>query len=104
MPPRVLFSPEAQADLLEIYDYIAERGDPIRALAYVERIQRRCLDLANFPERCSRRDEVRPGLRTFGFERRVTIAFHVAEDQVIIDRILYGGRDLGAAFRPDDDL
>ena len=29
-----------------------------------------------------------------GFERRVTIAFHVEPGTVTIDRILYGGRDL----------
>jgi toxin ParE1/3/4 len=35
------------------------------------------------------------GLRVAGFERRVAIAFHIAPDTVTIDRILYGGRDLG---------
>jgi len=29
-----------------------------------------------------------------GFERRVTIAFHITPEKVVIDRILYGGRDL----------
>ena len=33
-----------------------------------------------------------------GFERRVTIAFHVEPGTVTIDRILYGGRDLQRAF------
>ena len=36
--------------------------------------------------------------RIIGFERRGTIAFHCEENTVVIDRILYGGRDLGAAF------
>ena len=103
MPHRVVFSPEAKVDLLELYDFIAEHGEPVRALAYVERIQSCCMGLADFPVRGSRRDEVRPGLRTFGFERRATIAFHIAEDRVIIDRILYGGRDLSGAFVRDDE-
>ena len=33
-----------------------------------------------------------------GFERRVTIAFHIGDDHVVIDRILYGGRDLEGSF------
>jgi hypothetical protein len=34
-----------------------------------------------------------------GFERRVTIAFQVGSSAVI--RVLYGGRDLDAAFSDD---
>ena len=40
-----------------------------------------------------------PGLRTTGFERRVTIAFVVASDTVLIEGIFYGGQDFEAAFR-----
>ena len=54
-----------------------------------------------FPERGTRRDDLRPGLREIGVGRRATIAFHVGAGTVTIDRILYGGRDFGAAF--DDD-
>jgi toxin ParE1/3/4 len=49
-------------------------------------------------ERGTRRDDIRPGLRIVGFERRMVIAFHVDERTATIDRILYGGRDLGRAF------
>lgn len=41
-----------------------------------------------------RRDDLFPGLRVVGFERRVTIAFHVGADTVTFLRILYGGRDI----------
>jgi toxin ParE1/3/4 len=92
--PAVVFSPEAEADLLELYDYLVLIGDEARALSYIERIHASCVSLALAPERGTRRDDVRPGLRVTGFARRVTIAFHVGKDQVIIDRILYGGRDL----------
>ncbi len=84
--------------MTDIYDYIAPRGGADRALAYVERIQATCLSLSGHPERGTRRDDIRPGLRITGFERRVTIAFHIGVDVVIIDRILCGGRDLETAF------
>lgn len=94
MTHEVVFAPEAQLDLLDLYDTVAEAGGGERALAYVERIQAACLRLAVFPERGTRRDDVRPGLRVIGFERRVVIAFHVGAGRVTIDRVLYGGRDL----------
>ena len=93
---RVLFSPEAEHDLLSLYDYIADRAGPDVALGFVERIEAQCLGFVMFPDRGTRRDDVRPGLRLIGFERRVTIAFHRQGDLVVIDRILYGGRDVAA--------
>jgi hypothetical protein len=38
-----------------------------------------------------------------GFERRATIAFSVVHDAVVIEGIFYGGQDLGAVFRRDDE-
>lgn len=95
MTHEVVFAPETQIDLLDLYDMVAEGGGGERALADVERIQAACLWLAVFPERGTRRNDVRPGLRVLGFERRVAIAFHVGAGRVTIDRVLYGGRDLG---------
>ena len=98
MTHEVVFAPEAQLDLLDLYDMVAEDGGGERALAYVERIQAACLRLAVFPERGTRHDDVRPGQRVIGFERRVVIAFHVGAGRVTIDRVLYGGRSLDTAF------
>jgi toxin ParE1/3/4 len=100
---KVVFSPEAQTDLQRLYDYIADNSSPTTALRYVERIEAYCgrFDIAS--ERGSRRDDIRPGLRIVGFERRLAIAFHVNATTVTIDRILYGGRDLGRAFAASDD-
>jgi toxin ParE1/3/4 len=100
---RVAFSPEAQDDLFRLYDYIAAHSGADRALAYTERIMDYCNGFADLPERGARRDDLRPGLRVTGFERRVTIAFHAAAETVTILRILYGGRDLETAFGEDED-
>ena len=97
-PRKVILAPEALEDLLDIYDYIAEAADAARAYAYTQRILGFCERLSLFPERGRRHDALRPGLRTIGFERRALIAFHVTPDLVVIDRILYGGRDLAKAF------
>lgn len=95
MTHKVLFAPEAQNDLKELYLYIAERAGERRAMAYIERIEAYCLGFADFPERGNRRDDVFPGLRIIGFEGRITLAFLVGADTVSFLRILYGGRDLG---------
>jgi toxin ParE1/3/4 len=100
---QVVFSPEAQTDVRALYLFIAERSGDVRAIAYLNRIETYCLSFADFPERGVRRDELWPGLRLTGFERRVTIAFTVAAEAVTILRILYGGRDLDAAFNNDAD-
>ena len=52
-----------------------------------------------FPDRGARRDDLRPGLRVLGFERRAVIALQIASDSVTILRIPYGGRDVETSFR-----
>jgi toxin ParE1/3/4 len=68
-------------------------SSPEIAIGYVRRIQEACLGLATFPKRGHRRDDILPGLRVVGFERRVSIAFRVLKTRVEIVSIAYGGRD-----------
>lgn len=91
---RVRFSPEARDDLKQLYDYIASRSGGGAALAYIERIEAYCLGFDQLPQRGVSRDDILPGLRIVGFERRVTMAFHIEDDLVTFDRVLYGGRQL----------
>jgi toxin ParE1/3/4 len=95
---RIIFSPEAAADLFNLYEYIARQSGLARALNYINRIEAHCTGFKFSPKRGTRRDDLRPGLRVVGFERRVLIAFHVQPDAVVIDRILYGGRDVKRVF------
>jgi toxin ParE1/3/4 len=89
----VVFSPEARDDLLNLYDWIAARAGPAIAMAYVERIEAFCLALDLASERGFLREDIRPGLRIAGFERRLTVAFNVDEGSVTILRLLYGGQN-----------
>ena len=89
---------EAQEDLIELYEYIAGRSGERVAAGYVERIHAWCDSLETFPERGSHRDDLSPGLRLAGFERRATVAFRVEEQQVTVFRILYGGQSVEDAF------
>lgn len=96
MTAEVVFCEAAQTDLFELYRSIADQAGRARAGADIDRIEAACLQLPEFPERGTRRDDLRPGLRTNGFERRATIVFRVDEGTVVIGPILDGGRDLDA--------
>ena len=70
-----------------------------RADGYVGGIVDFCNGLSTFPLRGTQRDDLLSGLRVTGFERRVTIAFIVTAEAVLIEGIFYGGRDFEAEFR-----
>jgi plasmid stabilization system protein ParE len=90
----VRLRPEAADDLRAIYSYIRDQASPEISRRYVQRITAYLQGFDVFPERGTRRDDISPGLRIVGFERRVTIAFVVERDEVIVLNILYGGREL----------
>lgn len=98
MTHSVVYSPEALRDLKAIFNYVADQASARVADAYVQRITAFCTSLRTFPNRGTLRSDVRPGLRTIGFERRVTVAFEITDQAVLILHVLYGGRDLDEAF------
>ena len=88
-------SSDADRDLDQLSDWISERSASIRvALGYIDRIRTYLTSFQDFPHRGTKRDDLRAGLRLIGFERRVTIAFSVEGDTVVIVRIFYAGRDV----------
>jgi toxin ParE1/3/4 len=93
----VIFSRGAEADLNEIEQYLALRFSERNAEKYIERIVAHCRSLALAPYRGTQRDDVRSGLRTIGFEGRVTILFQVQPNKIIILGIFYGGRAIEPA-------
>lgn len=60
---------------------------------YIDGLITYCESLATFPRQGAARDDIRPGLRTTGFRRRVVIAFAAIDDTLVILGIFYGGRD-----------
>ena len=96
---RVIFTPLAERHIDSLHEYIAVNASEERADGYVGRIVDFCNRLSTFPLRGTQRDDLLPGLRVTGFERRVTIAFIVTADAVLIEGIFYGGRDFEVEFR-----
>lgn len=89
-------------DLLKIETWIAEKAGVRVADGYIDRIQLHCQSLELASERGAARDDLLPGLRNLGFEKRATIVFRVLPDHVEILRISYGGQDWEAAFRDEE--
>ena len=98
----VIFSPRAEQQLGDLYTYIADRGGEERAERFTNGIVTFCQNLSTFPERGTRRDDLRPGLRIIGYARRVTVAFSVGDDRVMIHGIFYGGQDYASVVQEEE--
>lgn len=102
MKYQVIFSPEAQAQLVDLWRYIAEAGSPATAARYTEALVSYCESLSMFPMRGVARDDVRAGLRITHFKKRAIIAYAVQADEVFIVGIFYGGQDYAGILHEDD--
>ncbi len=100
---RVIFSPEAEEQLAELFHYIAAAASPRIAERYINAIITYCETLDTFPLRGARRDDIRPGLRVTNCKGRTVIAFDVDAQQVSIIGVFYGGQDYETALQDDLD-
>ncbi|KQP13589.1 type II toxin-antitoxin system RelE/ParE family toxin [Pseudorhodoferax sp. Leaf267] len=98
---RVVFSADAEEQLVALYRYIAAAASPSVAPGYTQAIIQYCESLQTFPQRGTRRDDIRPGLRTTNYRRRTVIAFAVDDDVVSVIGIFYGGQDYESLLRDD---
>ena len=97
----IILTPEARDHLDAIYDYIAAAASPDIAQRFTDGILDHIGKLTSFPRRGTMRDDLRPGLRTIAWRRRVTIAFAVEDAAVVIVGIFYGGRDFESLLSED---
>ncbi|HEY5107845.1 MAG TPA: type II toxin-antitoxin system RelE/ParE family toxin [Caulobacteraceae bacterium] len=96
----VRFTAAALDDLTSIFDFVSEKAGARVAEGFVLHLEAACLSLDVAPLRGTARDDLRAGLRTFGVDRRATIAFTVdeARGEAVILGVFYGGRDIEAAL------
>ena len=93
MDYRVVFAPEAEEQLAELYRYIATAATPETALSYTEGVISYCESLERFPHRGNRRDDILPGLRVTNYRKRTIIAFMVRDKTVSVLGVWHGGQD-----------
>ena len=99
----VIFSPEAQEQLAELYCYIAVAASPEVAGRYTNAIVTYCEELHTFPLRGISRDDIRPGLRITHYKKRAVIAFDVDAELVSIIGVFYGGQDYETDLQSEID-
>ncbi len=87
---------QADADLLEIWVYIAENNVEA-ANRLIQSLGRRCHDCAELPGMGRRRDDLSPGLRSLT-EGSYIIFYRLAEHGIEIVRVLHGARELPSVF------
>lgn len=95
-----ILSPEAEADLISIWEFIA--ADSItNADRFVHTLRKKCDDLAAFPEMGRVRADLESEIRSFGFGNYL-IFYMPTSSGISIARILSGFRDLEAAFEIEE--
>ncbi|WP_105425345.1 type II toxin-antitoxin system RelE/ParE family toxin [Neorhizobium tomejilense] len=89
---RVRLTEEAEADVAWIYRSVRRMSSSaLVARNYIARVRAFLTEFETFPERGTIRD-ARNGMRLIGFERRVSVAFVVEDNEVVILRLLYAGQ------------
>lgn len=96
MVHRLVITPEARDQLIAIYDYIAEAASSETARRFTDGIVDHLAILTDHPHIGTPRDDLRAGLRTLPHKRRVTMAFMVEEEAVVVIGFYYGGQDFEA--------
>ena len=90
----------ARPDLDEIWDYVfLESGSEIVADRVLDSIAARFDLLADWPRAGRGRDDLHPGYRSHAVGNYIIFYRAAANDDVIIQRVLHGRRDLGPLLR-----
>lgn len=90
---RVVFSPAAQVDVEQIWDYTCERWDFAQAERYIRSIQRAAERVADNPAIGRACDEVRAGYRRHAVGSH-TLYYRVEGDLVVVVRVLHKRMDV----------
>lgn len=96
----ILKRPRAKADLVEIWDYIADDSEN-RADAFIETINQKLAVLAERPNIGRARDELGKNIRSFPVSRYV-IFYMPIQGGIDVVRVLHGARDLDISFGSEE--
>jgi toxin ParE1/3/4 len=92
-------SPQAAADLEEVWDYIA-LDDRLAADKIIGEFLIAFRQLVETPRMGRQRDDLSPGLRSLGHGNYLVL-YNIKYEIINIVRVVHGARDLNALFHPD---
>lgn len=90
--PRLLRTPQANDDLLAIWEYIA-RDSPQAADRFLRNLDETCKLLVENPKMGQLQEQYRPGLRCFSVGSYL-IFYKAIEEGIEVYRVLHGARHL----------
>ncbi|NVP56373.1 type II toxin-antitoxin system RelE/ParE family toxin [Mycoplana rhizolycopersici] len=96
----VILSPQAARDIEDIGDYIYTQNAHA-ALRFVSALRSRLDKIADAPRGGVRRTDIGDGIRSVPFRRYVIFYTVPSDDEVRIERVLHGARDIDAVFIED---
>ena len=99
---KLAWSPEAEADLLEIWQFGAARFSADTADSHLRDIEHATDRLTEFPWKSDEREQLRPGLRSIVVYPTV-VFFRIRDQFVEIVRVIDGRRNFAAFFSRDND-
>lgn len=99
MSRRVVFAPEAEDQLVDLYRYLARNATPEIAADYTDAIVTYCEQLVVFPHRGTAWDDIRPGLRTTTYKKHTVIAFAIDDNTIAVLGVFHRGRDYETLLR-----
>jgi toxin ParE1/3/4 len=91
------FTAPASRDIENIIDYVADNSSFDAAERLLKKINKKCRNLANFPNMGRKRDELLTSLRSFPVDDYL-IFYRQIEEGIEILRVVSGYRDLDALF------
>jgi toxin ParE1/3/4 len=95
---KIFVSDRADADLLQIYRYLAERNRTAAESLFFREIDRKFENLGLFPFIGRERTTLSKGIRSVVAHPYV-IFYMVDGDRIVIVRVLHGRRDIDAEFQ-----
>jgi toxin ParE1/3/4 len=95
--PRIDRSPEAQADIDQIVDYIA-RDSEVASHRWLDSLNKEFDLLSQFPRMGRQRDDLAPELRSLPFGNYV-IFYYPLHDGILVARVFHGAREVDAEFQ-----
>jgi toxin ParE1/3/4 len=96
-PRRVVWSPEAEQDLLDIWAYLAREASTRVADEQLRSIDRVCDMLSEAPLLGRSRDELLPGIRSIAAQPYV-IFYRAPATHIEVVHVLHGSRDIDTIF------
>jgi toxin ParE1/3/4 len=93
---RLVFTPAARTDLLEIGAYIAD-DNPVRAESFVAELVAKACQIAERPRSFPERADISTGLRAAVHGRYLPL-FRELDDEVRIVRVVHGARNVQGLF------